>query len=95
MNTLPKRPASPLPRQLDDIRRIRLTYVKKDNGETSWKSTTAPITRERPASGQEILSLSPSLQRDLGHTNINDLILQTTVQLASEGRRLARAPRLL
>ncbi|TFK93863.1 hypothetical protein K466DRAFT_47608 [Polyporus arcularius HHB13444] len=97
MNISTKRSASPLPRRFDDIRRIRIADTKKDESK-SRKSTVAPTTAagvERPASGQEILSLSPSLQQDLNHTSINDLILQTTAQLASEGKRLVRAPRLL
>ncbi|RPD61928.1 hypothetical protein L227DRAFT_44262 [Lentinus tigrinus ALCF2SS1-6] len=98
MNTPTKRSASPLPRRLDDIRRIRIIADAKKDESKSRKSTVAPTAAagvEGPPSGQEILSLSPSLQHDLSHTSINDLILQTTVQLASEGKRLVRAPRLL
>ncbi|KAI0721875.1 hypothetical protein C8T65DRAFT_629499 [Cerioporus squamosus] len=97
MSTSTKRSASPLPRRLDDIRRIRIADAPKDESK-SRKSTVVPAIAAgvgQPTSGQEILSLSPSLRQDLCHTNINDLILQTTVQLASEGKRLVRAPRLL
>lgn len=45
--------------------------------------------------GQEVLSFSASLQHDLSHENINDLILGATIRLTKEGKRLIKAPRLL
>lgn len=88
-----KRPPSPLPRCLDDIRRIRRIDVgHKDN----IKDTSPIAASDLPVRhGQEVLSLSSSLQNGMRHESINDLILETTSRLAREGKRLVRAPRLL
>ncbi|PIL36763.1 hypothetical protein GSI_00453 [Ganoderma sinense ZZ0214-1] len=91
MNVSGKRPASPLPRSFDDIVRPRILDVKKDKR----PSTQTPLSDRSVEHGQEVLSFSVSLQHDLSHENINDLILGTTIRLAKEGKRLVKAPRLL
>ena len=91
MNISGKRPASPLPRRLDDIVRPRIYDDKKAKS----SSAVPPVDGHSVEHGQEVLSFSASLQRDLTHENINDLILGTTIRLAKEGKRLVKAPRLL
>ncbi|KAI0751348.1 hypothetical protein C8Q80DRAFT_1156838 [Daedaleopsis nitida] len=89
-----KRPPSPLPRRFDDIRRIRrIDAGHKDNIKDAFTPLAAGGLPVRH--GQEVLSLSSSLQNGLRHERINDLILETTSRLAREGKRLVRAPRLL
>ncbi|KAM5535634.1 hypothetical protein V8D89_010621 [Ganoderma adspersum] len=90
MNISGKRPASPLPRRLDDIVRPRFYNDKKAKS----SSAVPPVDGHSVERGQEVLS-SVSLQRALSHENINDLILGTTIRLAKEGKRLVKAPQLL
>lgn len=87
-----KRSASPLPRDLDNIRRFRLSVSKKDTDKNQGHATASS---SHPQLGQEVISLSPFLPQATTHQNVNDLILQTAARLAREGKRLTRAPQLL
>ena len=98
MSSLPaKRPASPLPLHLDNINTTRLRLSKEKDEAKNRSTPIAPGSHGLLSAGhgQEVLSISSSLQLELRHEHINDLILQTTARLGSEGKRLVRAPRLL
>lgn len=91
MNRLPtKRSPSPISRHFDHIIKLRLSDSKE---KSDSKAPLAPETL-RAQRGQEILSLPSSLHHDSKHENINDLIIETTLRLAKEGKRILRAPRL-
>ena len=86
-----KRSPSPLSSHLDGyLKGINIGNPRKKS-KTATPSSPESVSVQR---GQEILSLHPSLQHDLGREKLNDLILETTLRLAKEGKRLLRAPRL-
>ena len=87
-----KRSASPLPRHFDETIKIRLTDAQKKEQPSVLPAVHSSVPAQQ---GQEILSLSTSLQGGVKHENINDLILETTLRLGREGKRITRAPRLL
>ncbi len=99
MSSLPvKRSASRVSPHFDATLRQRF-QANNDDDKNLYASTALSDNSDvsfLPARhGQEVLSLTPSLKLDLRHENVNDLILETTARLASEGKRLVKAPRLL
>ncbi|OBZ76195.1 hypothetical protein A0H81_03584 [Grifola frondosa] len=96
-----KRSGSPLPPSPGDSKKAKSesSSFQVPKWKVGTRSPTVELSRSTkykpPTRGSEWLRLPPALGRDPLPADINDLVILTTEQLAGEGKRLIRAPRLL